>query len=86
MLLAGGTGSSKLIRGLRPFLEDFAVIANVGDNQVRSFLGLDAVHAGATPEPASLVLFGLGALGLLACTRRRKKSTPADAPAFDAPA
>jgi LPPG:FO 2-phospho-L-lactate transferase len=32
LLLAGGTGSSKLIRGFQPFLEDFAVIANVGDN------------------------------------------------------
>jgi LPPG:FO 2-phospho-L-lactate transferase len=32
LLLAGGTGSSKLIRGLMPLLEDFSVIANVGDN------------------------------------------------------
>ncbi len=32
VLLAGGTGSSKLIRGLSSFTEDFTVIANVGDN------------------------------------------------------
>ncbi len=32
LILAGGTGSSKLIRGLSSFSEDFTVIANVGDN------------------------------------------------------
>jgi hypothetical protein len=34
-------------------------------------IALDAVSV--TPEPASLVLFGLGAIGLLLATRRRRK-------------
>ena len=32
LLLAGGTGSSKLIRGFSSFSRDFSVMANVGDN------------------------------------------------------
>jgi LPPG:FO 2-phospho-L-lactate transferase len=32
VVLAGGTGSAKLLRGLREISEDFAVISNVGDN------------------------------------------------------
>ena len=32
LLLAGGTGSSKLIRGFLSFAEDFSVVANIGDN------------------------------------------------------
>ncbi len=31
-ILAGGTGSAKLVRGLNTISEDFAVICNVGDN------------------------------------------------------
>jgi hypothetical protein len=39
------------------------------------FLGLDAVAVRSVPEPSAIALFGVGAIGLVAALRKRRKAT-----------
>jgi hypothetical protein len=57
--------------GTQSLLFDFGT-TNSGNPQIPGFVRIAELQALPTPEPASLVLSGLGAIGLLAVVRRRR--------------
>ena len=55
--------------------DNFHIISNSPVNSGASFVNVDNVRIAGVPEPASLAVIGIGALGVL--RRRGKKSSPA---------